>query len=306
MATAKTDAVKSTKVKQEKKATGKVDPVKDGQSEIKPAKTKSNPTAERASNRVDITDLLKSGAHFGHKTSRWHPKMAPYLHSKRNGTHIIDLVKTVEKLEVALAFLEKTASESKQVLLVGTKRQAQDIIKKAADDTNMPYVSERWVGGMLTNATTMNGRIKHLKDLEVRMDSGALEAKYSKLEVQRFQEEIDHLNYLYGGIKHMANKPGAVYVVDLQDEMNAVREARKLQIPIVAIVDSNADPSLVDYPIPANDDAIKSLQLITQYVVDAITEGSSKVKKQDKAEAPSPKVAGTTNTTDEVNQKGEA
>lgn len=257
MATAKTDAVKSVKEKPIKKSTN-----------------------------VDVTELLKSGAHFGHKTSRWHPKMAPYLHSKRNGTHIIDLIKTAEKLEEALSFLEKTTSLGKQVLLVGTKRQAQDIINKAAEDTNMPYVSERWIGGMLTNSTTMNGRIKYLKDLETRMASGALEAKYSKLEVQRFQEEIDSMNHLYGGIKHMSNKPGALYIVDLQDEMNAVREARKLQIPIVAIVDSNADPSLVDYPIPANDDAIKSLQLITDYIVAAISEGAGNIKKPSEKTSP--------------------
>lgn len=230
---------------------------------------------------VDIKQLLEAGAHFGHKTSRWHPKMAQYIHSKKNGSHIIDLVKTVDKLEEALAFIEKTTSEGKQVLLVGTKRQAKTIIKKAADDTGMPYVSERWVGGMLTNTATMNGRIKHLKDLEQKMDSGALEAKYSKLEVQRYQEEIDGMNFMYGGIKSMANKPGAVFVVDISNESNAVREARKLGIPTVAVVDSNTDPSMIDYPIPANDDAIKSIQLIVDYVVEAINTGKGKSKKSD-------------------------
>lgn len=237
------------------------------------------------SNNVDVKKLLEAGAHFGHKTSRWHPKMAPYIHSKRDGSHIIDLTKTADNLEVALNFLEQTASEGKQVLLVGTKRQAQEIIKKAAAETSMPYVVERWVGGMLTNTATMNGRIKHLKDLEVKMDSGALEAKYNKLELQRYQEEIDALNFLYGGIKHMANKPGALFVTDILKEVNAVREARKLGIPIVAITDTNTDPSLVDYPIPANDDAIKTLQLITDYVVKAITAGKAKSdKKADKTE----------------------
>ena len=237
-----------------------------------------------ASVDVDIKKLLESGAHFGHKSSRWHPKMAQYIHSKRAGSHIVDLTKTVEGLETALSFLEKTAGTGKQVLLVGTKRQSKDIVKKAADDTGMPYVVERWIGGMLTNTTTMNGRIKHLKDLEVRMDSGALEAKYNKLEVQRYQEEIDHMNHQYGGIKHMANRPGALFVVDVNNEMNAIKEARKLNIPIVAIVDTNADPSLVDYVIPANDDAIKSVQLITDYVVAAINAGKAKVKTADKDE----------------------
>ncbi len=233
-----------------------------------------------ASVDVDIKKLLEAGAHFGHKTSRWHPKMAQYIHSKRDGSHIIDLTKTVEGLDKALAFLEQTAGAGKQILLVGTKRQAKDIIHKAAEDTNMPYVSERWIGGMLTNTATMNGRIKHLMDLETRMASGALEAKYNKLEVQRYQEEIDHMNFQYGGIKHMANKPGVVFIVDVTNEMNAVREARKLHIPTVAIVDSNADPSLIDYPIPANDDAIKTIQLIVDYVVAAITAGKQKADKK--------------------------
>lgn len=234
--------------------------------------------------QVDIKKLLESGAHFGHKTSRWHPKMAPYIHSKRGGSHIIDLTATVEKLEDALVFIEKTASEGKQILLVGTKRQAKNIIKKAAEDTGMPYVSERWVGGMLTNSATMNNRIKYLKDLEQKMDSGALEAKYNKLEIQRFQEEIDEMNFMYGGIKFMSGKPGAVFVVDILNETNAVNEAKKLNVPTIAIVDSNADPTKVTYPIPANDDAIKSIQLIVDYVVEAINAGKGKIKKTDKDE----------------------
>jgi small subunit ribosomal protein S2 len=238
-----------------------------------------------ASVDVDIKKLLEAGAHFGHKTSRWHPKMAQYIHSKRNGSHIIDLTKTVEGLESALSFLEQTAAAGKQVLYVGTKRQAKEVLQKAAEDTKMPYVVERWVGGMLTNTTTMNGRIKHLKDLETQMAAGALEAKYSKLEVQRFQEEIDDMNHMYGGIKHLSNRPGAVFVIDVPNEMNAVREARKLNIPVVGIVDSNADPSLVDYPIPANDDAIKTVELITSYVAAAIAAGSAKsAKTADKTE----------------------
>jgi small subunit ribosomal protein S2 len=243
-----------------------------------------------AESSVDIKQLLEAGAHFGHKTSRWHPKMAEYIHSKRGGNHIIDLTKTVEGLDKALAFLQETAGQGKQILFVATKRQAKDIVKKAAEDTGMPFVTERWIGGMLTNTTTMNGRIKHLKDLETRMDSGALEAKYNKLEVQRFQEEIDHMNFHYGGIKHMANKPGAVFIIDVPAEMNAVREARKLGIKIVAVVDSNADPSLIDYPIPANDDAIKAIELITGYVVEAVSAGKNKAEK--KAEKTAEKVTG--------------
>ncbi len=238
-----------------------------------------------ASVDVDIKKLLEAGAHFGHKTSRWHPKMAPYIHSKREGTHIIDLTKTVEGLENALAFVSKTASEGRQILFVGTKRQAKEIVEAAAKEADMPYVTERWLGGMLTNQATIGGRIKHLKDLEVRMASGALEAKYNKLEVQRFQEEIDQMNFLYGGIKHMAARPGAVFVVDVINEVNAIREAKKLGIKIIAICDTNVDPSLVDYPIPANDDAIKTIQLIVDYLKAAIAAGKAKTTKEaDKTE----------------------
>ena len=230
---------------------------------------------------VDIKDLLAAGAHFGHKTSRWHPKMAPFIHSKRNGTHIIDLTKTVTNLETALNFISDTAAAGKQVLMVGTKRQAQDIVKKLAEDTGMPYVTERWLGGMLTNYNTIGGRVKHLKSLEERMGNGELANKYNKLEVQRFQEEIDELNRLYGGIKDLASKLGAVFIVDITHDTNAVREATKMGTPIIAITDSNADPSLVKYPIPANDDAIKTIQLIADYVAAAVTEGKAKSKKVD-------------------------
>lgn len=270
-------------------ATEKVGPVRNGQSDSKETKRTSETKAERVSNGVDIKKLLESGAHFGHKTSRWHPKMAPFIHSKRAGSHILDLVQTVNRLEEAIKFIEQVASSGKQILLVGTKRQAQEIIKKAAEETGMPYVTERWVGGMLTNSATMNARIKHLNDLETKMASGALEAKYNKLEVQRFQEEIDEMNHMYGGIKHMANVPGALFVTDINNEINAVREARKLKIPIVAIADTNTDPRLADYPIPANDDAIKAIQLITDHIISAINAGKSKIKKSEekteKAEA---------------------
>lgn len=247
---------------------------------------------------VDIKQLLESGAHFGHKTSRWHPKMAAYIHSKRAGSHIIDLTKTVEGLEEALSFANKTAAAGKQILLVGTKRQAKDIVRQAAEDTGMPFVVERWIGGMLTNTATMNERIKHLKDLETRMASGALDAKYNKLEVQRYQEEIDAMNHQYGGIKHMSGKLGAVFVTDVINDINAIREARKLGVPVIAIVDTNADPGMVDYVIPANDDAIKTIELITSYFVSAINAGKEELQKKtpaaaDKDEAATPKPAAT-------------
>jgi small subunit ribosomal protein S2 len=230
-----------------------------------------------AGTSVDIKDLLQAGAHFGHKTSRWHPKMAPYIHSKRGGSHIIDLTKTVEKLEEALSFIEKTAG-SKQILIVGTKRQAHDIAKQLAEDTKQPYVVERWLGGMLTNHNTIGGRIKHLKELEAKMESGELANKYNKLEIQRFQEEIDFMNHQYGGIKDMAAKIGAVFVFDPNEDKNAVAEARKLNVPIIALTDTNTDPSMIDYPIPSNDDAIKTLELIAGYVKAAIESGHAKAK----------------------------
>lgn len=236
---------------------------------------------------VDVKALLAAGAHFGHKTSRWHPKMAPYIHSKRDGTHIIDLTKTAEALETVLPFITKTVAEGKQILLVGTKRQAKDLVKATALETGMPYVTERWLGGMLTNKKTMGERIKHLKDLETRMAAGALDAKYNKLEVQRFQEEIDQMNFQYGGIKDLDPRPGAVFVVDVNNEANALREAKKLGLTSIAIADTNVDPSDITYPIPANDDAIKTIQLILDYIKQAILEGKSKqktVKAEDKTE----------------------
>lgn len=237
-----------------------------------------------ATREVDIKDLLEAGAHFGHKTSRWNPKMAPYIHSKRGGIHIIDLVQTVSGLNEALDFITKTVASGKQVLLVGTKRQAQDIIKKLAEDTDMPYVTERWLGGTLTNWTTIGGRVKYLKDLENRMATGELANKYGKLEVQRFQEEIDALNVTYGGVREMSNRPGAVFVIDVVHDDLAVKEANKLGIPVVAVTDTNADPTKVAYPIPANDDAIKTIQLICDYLGQATVSGKAKMKDDPKVE----------------------
>lgn len=231
---------------------------------------------------VDIKALLEAGVHFGHKTSRWHPKMGQYIHSKRQDSHIIDLTKTVEGLEKALPFITKVVAGGKQVLLVGTKKQAKALVEETAAKTGQPYVTERWMGGMLTNVATVTGQIKNLKNLERRMDNGELANRYSKLEVQRFQEEIDTLNKKYGGIKELNGKPGVVFVTDVLEDKNAVAEAKKLGVPVIAIVDTNANPSLIDYVIPANDDAIKGLSLILDYVAQAIEEGKkvSAVKEQ--------------------------
>jgi len=233
---------------------------------------------------VDIKQLLEAGAHFGHKTSRWHPKMAEYIHGKRGDNHIIDLNYTVAGFERALAVIETAASKGQQVLFVSTKRQAKDIVKDAAIKAGMPYVTERWLGGMLTNRNTISVRIKHLKDLETKMDSGELANRYNKLEVQRFQEEIDLMNKKFGGIKEMHARPGIVFVLDMNEDDNAIKEATKMGIPVVALADTNSNPTLVQYPIPCNDDAVKTIQLACDYVVAAVEAGKAKVKTAPVAE----------------------
>lgn len=242
--------------------------------------------------KVDPKDLLKAGGHFGHKTSRWHPKMAPYIYTKKQGVHIIDLTKTVDLLEDAAKFVEEAVAKGGNVLFVGTKRQARDVVKAAADKTGMPYVVDRWLGGMLTNANTMSTRIKRLKMLEKQLASGELEAKYNKLEVQRFEEELERLQFLFGGVADMEGNPAVVFVVDVTAEHNAVREANRLHIPVVGVCDTNSDPTPVDFVVPANDDAIKSIQLIADRIVAAVEAGKAKQKKAPKQEEKDDKKGG--------------
>ena len=225
--------------------------------------------------KIDIKQLLEAGVHFGHKTSRWHPKMAPYIHSKRQDSHIIDLAKTVEALEKALPVITKTVESGKKVLFVGTKKQSKEAVRTTAESVNQPYVVERWVGGMLTNSGTINQQIKKLKTLEKRMATGELAKRYSKLEVQRYAEEIEALNTRYGGVKNLMGRPGIVFVTDAIADANAIREAKVLNIPVVALVDTNVNPDGIDYVIPANDDAIKCVQLLLDYVAEAVREANS-------------------------------
>lgn len=232
--------------------------------------------------KVDIKALYEAGAHFGHKTSRWHPKMAPYIHSKRQDSHIINLERTVEALDTVLPLVTQTVASGKKVLFVGTKKHARTAVQAAAERANQPFVTERWIGGMLTNVDTMTKQIKKLRDLEKRMAAGELEKRYSKLEVQRFQEEIDLLNLKYGGIKDLNGKPGLVVVMDSIVEDNAIREAKTLGVPVVGIVDTNANPDTVDHPVPANDDALKSVELLLDYFVAAVQEGLGATKKEEK------------------------
>lgn len=224
---------------------------------------------------VDMKALFEAGAHFGHKTSRWHPKMAPYIHSKRGDSHIINLDKTVEQLELALPVITKTVEKGKQVLFVGTKKQIRDVVRDGAMSVDQPYVVERWIGGMLTNIQTINSQIKKLKNLEKRMASGELANRYNKLEVQRYQEQIDTDNIKYGGIKEMHGKPGVVFVADAVVNNNAIKEANKLGIPVIAIADTNTNPKDIDYIIPMNDDAIGAVKLVVDYIGQAIKNGQS-------------------------------
>ena len=226
--------------------------------------------------KVDIKALFEAGVHFGHKTSRWHPKMAPYIHSKRQDSHIIDLTKTAEALDAALPFLTSVAASGKQVLFVGTRKQVKDIVKATAEKVNQPYVTERWIGGMLTNVATVNQQTKKLKDLERKLENGDLEQRFNKLEVQRFREEAEELEIKYGGIKNLNGRPGAIVVVDVLADDGAVKEANVLGVPIVGVVDTNVNPSAIQYVVPGNDDAIKGTQLLLDYFSAAVAEGATK------------------------------
>lgn len=227
---------------------------------------------------VDIKALFEAGVHFGHRASHWNPRMSQYIHSKRQDTHIINLEKTVEGLNKALPFISSVVAGGKQILFVNTKKQTKANVRATALEAGQPYMTERWMGGTLTNVATVNRQVKKLKDLEKRMASGDLEKRYSKLEVQRYQEEIDSLNVKYGGIKELNGKPGALFVIDVIGDRNAIKEAKTLGIPVIALVDTNGDPSLVDYVIPGNDDAIKGVQLILDYVKSAIVSANGAKK----------------------------
>ena len=229
---------------------------------------------------ADIRQLFEAGVHFGHQTSRWNPKMAKYIYGKKDGIHIINLDQTVAQLDRASDFLKEVAGRGRQVLFVGTRKQTKEIVRSAAESVGMPYVTERWLGGMLTNQHTIVSQIKKLKLLEKRMASGELANRYSKLEVQRIQEEIDTLNTRYGGIKEMRGKPGAMVVLDAVTDRNAITEAQKLRVPVVAVCDSNANPTGIDYVIPANDDALAGLRLIVSQLAEAVKDGSSVAAKR--------------------------
>lgn len=222
---------------------------------------------------VSMKQLLEAGVHFGHQTRRWNPKMAKYIFTERNGIYIIDLQKTVKKLEEAYNFVRDLSVEGKSVLFVGTKKQAQDSVKEEAERAGAYYVNARWLGGMLTNFTTIRTRIERLKQLRAMEEDGTFEL-LPKKEVVKLNLEIEKLEKFLGGIKDMKKIPGALFIIDPRKERIAVAEAKKLGIPIVAIVDTNCDPDEVDYVIPGNDDAIRAVKLISSAIANAIIEGN--------------------------------
>ncbi len=221
---------------------------------------------------VSMKQLLEAGVHFGHQTRRWNPKMAEYIFTERNGIYIIDLQKTVKKIENAYDFIREISSEGKSVLFVGTKKQAQDSVKEEAERAGAYYVNARWLGGMLTNFSTIRRRIDRLKQLRGMEADGTFDL-LPKKEVIKLNLEIEKLEKFLGGIKEMKSLPGALFIVDPRKERIAVAEAKKLGIPIVAIVDTNCDPDEVDYVIPGNDDAIRAVKLISETIANAIIEG---------------------------------
>ena len=223
-------------------------------------------------NVVSMKSLLEAGVHFGHQTRRWNPKMAPYIYTERNGIYIIDLQKTVKKLEEAYAFVRQLSENGQTLLFVGTKKQAQEAIKDEAARCGQYYVNARWLGGMMTNFKTMRTRIARLNQLQKMQADGTFDL-LPKKEVIKLQLEIAKLEKYLGGVKEMKKLPGALFVVDSRKEKNAIAEARKLNIPIVAIVDTNCDPDEIDYVIPGNDDAIRAIKLISQTMANAVLEG---------------------------------
>jgi len=221
---------------------------------------------------VAMKQLLEAGVHFGHQTKRWDPKMAEYIYQARNGIHIIDLQKTSKKIDEAYAFVKEIAEEGQDILFIGTKKQAQECVKEAAEKSGMFFVDQRWLGGMLTNFKTIRTRIERLKKLEAMEEDGTFDV-LPKKEVAELRNEMEKLEKNLGGIKEMTKLPGAIFVVDPKNERIAVLEAKKLGIPVIGLVDTNCSPVDVDYPIPGNDDAIRAVKLITDVMANAVIEG---------------------------------
>ncbi len=236
-------------------------------------------------NIISMKQLLEAGVHFGHQTRRWNPKMKPFIFMDRNGIHIIDLQQTVTRLNEAYKFVEQTVASGGTVLFVGTKKQAQEAIAEEAKRCGMYYVNQRWLGDMLTNFQTIQLRIRYLRSLEERRDRGDFE-RLPKKEVQGLQEDMARLERILGGIKDMRRLPNAIFIVDTRKERTAVLEARRLEIPVIALADTNCDPDEMDYPIPANDDAIRAVRLLCAKIADAVIEGRRELEAQQKDSEP--------------------
>ncbi|MCU5746737.1 30S ribosomal protein S2 [Staphylococcus sp. SQ8-PEA] len=231
---------------------------------------------------ISMKQLLEAGVHFGHQTRRWNPKMKRYIFTERNGIYIIDLQKTVKKVEEAYNFVKKLSADGGKVLFVGTKKQAQESVKNEAERAGQYYVNQRWLGGILTNYKTISKRIKRISEIEKMEEDGLFEV-LPKKEVVELKKEYNRLIKFLGGIREMKSMPDALFVVDPRKERNAIAEARKLNIPIVAIVDTNCDPDEIDYVIPANDDAIRAVKLLTGKMADAVLEGQQGVSNEEVA-----------------------
>ncbi len=245
---------------------------------------------------VSIKQLLESGAHFGHQTSRWHPRMKKYIFNKREGIHIIDLDQTASMLDAACAFIRQVAEDGGKILFVGTKRQAQESVVEAAKRCEMYYVDQRWIGGVLTNFTTIQSRIDYLVRLEDQMARGEFN-RLPKKEALKLEKEITKLNRQMGGFKEMTSLPGAIFIVDTPKERIALAEARRMGIPVVAIADTSCNPDEIDYPIPANDDAIRAIRLICNKIADAVIEGRQNFVPEEPVGEIIPEVAEATEDT---------
>lgn len=234
--------------------------------------------------RFEAEEMFKNGVHFGHHKSRKHPKMDQYLYGTRNGISIIDIQKTIEKLQEALDFISEITSSGQQILLVGTKKQAKKLVESAAKKCEMPYVTERWLGGTFTNFEIISKRTRFLKQGQEKKKKGEY-SQYTKFEQMKISEELERLEKRMGGIKSMEKMPGAIFVVGISEDNLAIKEAAKKRIPVIALADSNVNPEEVDYPIPANEDAVSSIRLMLSYIAKAVLEGKEKAKTANDSEA---------------------
>lgn len=233
---------------------------------------------------ISLLEMLKNGVHFGHQKSRWHPKMKPYIYTVRGGVHIINLEKTQEELKKAIQFIAEIVSQQGTILFVGTKRQVKEIVKKHAENCQSPYITERWLGGLFTNFSHVGKLSQTLKQLKAEQASGGFE-KYTKREKLKLSEKMAKLQLMIGGVENLAKLPGAVFIIDIKKEKTCLKEAIKVGVPIIAIVDTNNNPALVDYPIPGNDDATKSVDLICGLISQAVNEGREAKKVIDQSQA---------------------